>query len=120
MHEMSIALGIVRIAEEEVTKRNAEFVSEIELEIGELSGIELDSLDFVWPVAVKETVLSHAKLEIDFRPGKAKCIDCDTKFEIHRLSDECPSCGSYFKDIIQGKEMRVKTLTLEHKPQKSN
>lgn len=120
MHEMSITLGIVKIAEEEVNKRGAKFVSEIVLEIGELSGIELDSLEFVWPAAVKETVLENAKRVIDYKEGKGNCIDCDTVFKVHSLSDECPKCGSYFKSIVQGKEMRVVTLTLEHETQKEN
>lgn len=119
MHEMSIALGIVTIAQDEVQSRQAEYVSVIELEIGELSGVELDALDFVWPVAVKDTVLATAKLDIDYRRGKAKCADCDYEFDVHSLSDDCPNCGSYFKGIYQGKEMRVKTLTLEYEPQKT-
>ena len=118
MHEMSIALGIVKIAEEEVVKHEAKYISEIVLEIGELSGIELDSLDFIWPVAVKETVLENAKRIINYKEGKAECVDCDTKFEAHSLSDECPKCGSYFKSIVQGREMRILTLTLEHDNQK--
>lgn len=113
MHEMSIALGIVKIAEEEVVKRRAKYVSEIVLEIGELSGIELDSLDFVWPAAIKKTVLERAERVIEYREGKGMCIDCDTQFNVHSLSDECPKCGSYFKSIVQGKEMRILTLTLE-------
>lgn len=119
MHEMSIALGIVKIAEQEVIKRQAKYVSEIVLEIGELSGVELDSLDFIWPAAVKETVLESANRVVDYKQGKASCIDCDTKFDVHSLSDECPKCGSYFKSIVQGKEMRVLTLTIEHEKQKT-
>lgn len=120
MHEMSIALGIVKIAEDEVVKREAKYVSEIVLEIGELSGIELDSLYFVWPAAVKETVLASAKRIIEYKEGRGKCIDCDSEFEVHSLSDQCPKCGSYFKSIVQGKEMRVVTLSLEHKNQQTN
>ena len=43
MHELSIALGIVKIAEDETAKAKATSVTKIELEIGVLSGIELDS-----------------------------------------------------------------------------
>ena len=60
MHEMSVALGIVKIAEDETAKAKANRVDLIELEIGTLAGIELESLDFVWPVAVKDTVLEKA------------------------------------------------------------
>lgn len=61
MHEMSVALGIVKIAESETAKANAKRVDLIELEIGTLAGIEFESLDFVWPAAVKDTVLEKAK-----------------------------------------------------------
>ena len=46
MHELSIALGIVKIAEDETAKVNADEVTKIELEIGVLSGIEIESLNF--------------------------------------------------------------------------
>ena len=65
MHELSIALGIVKIAEDESAKANANSVKVIELEIGSMSGIEMDSLDFAWPVAVKDTVLENARRDID-------------------------------------------------------
>jgi Zn finger protein HypA/HybF involved in hydrogenase expression len=38
MHELSIALGIVQLAEDEVNKANARQVDTIELEIGAFSG----------------------------------------------------------------------------------
>ncbi|RLD21554.1 MAG: hydrogenase maturation nickel metallochaperone HypA [Bacteroidetes bacterium] len=113
MHELSIALGIVKIAEEESRKANAKVVTSIELEIGTMAGIEMDSLDFAWPVAVKDTVLENAKREIDLIPAKAKCLECQTEYDLEHTFDVCPSCNSYFKDIFQGKELRVKALEVE-------
>jgi hydrogenase nickel incorporation protein HypA/HybF len=110
MHELSIALGIVKIAEDETSKANAKQVSKIELEIGVLSGIEIDSLNFVWEMAVKETVLEKAEKEIIIIKGKGKCIDCDTEFELKNVYDICPNCTSILKGILQGKELRVKAL----------
>jgi len=26
------------------------------------------------------------------------------------IHDNCPKCGSYFKSVLQGKELRVKSL----------
>lgn len=110
MHELSIALGIVKIAEDEHRKANANKVDTIELEIGTLSGVELDSLDFAWPMAVKDTVLEHAEKKIDVIEGRAKCLECETEFPMQRIFDSCPVCDSYFKDIIRGTELRVKAL----------
>lgn len=113
MHELSIALGIVKIAEDESRKANAKAVKSIELEIGTMAGIEMVSLDFAWPVAVKDTVLENAKREIDLIPAKAKCLECQTEYDLEHTFDVCPSCNSYFKDIYQGKELRVKALEIE-------
>ncbi len=110
MHELSIALGIVKIAEEETAKANAKKVDLIELEIGTLAGIEFDSLDFVWPAAVKDTVLEHAKKNTVIVKAKGKCLDCDTIFELKNVFDACPVCNSFLKGILQGKELRVKSL----------
>lgn len=110
MHELSVALGIVKIAENETKKAHATAVEVIELEIGVLAGVELQSLDFVWPTAVYNTVLEKAEKKVIVIEGRAKCIDCDTLFKIEHLYDTCPVCHSNFKGIVQGKELRVKAL----------
>ena len=110
MHELSVAMGIVKIAEDETKKAKAEKVTLIELEIGKLAGVEFESLDFVWPAAVKNTVLENAERKIDVKVGLGKCADCDSVFEIKHFYDSCPNCGSNLKGIIQGKELRVTAL----------
>lgn len=110
MHELSIALGIVKIAEDETAKANAKQVSKIELEIGELSGVEIESLNFVWESAIKDSVLEFAEKDITIIKGKGKCIDCATVFDMKFIYDTCPKCSSILKGILQGKELRVKAL----------
>ncbi|MCP4975581.1 MAG: hydrogenase maturation nickel metallochaperone HypA [Maribacter sp.] len=110
MHELSVALGIVRIAENEMAKVDANEVELIELEIGTLAGIEFDSLDFVWPSAVKDTVLEKAEKRINKIPAKARCGDCEKIYPIEFIHDNCQYCGSFLKSIVQGKELRVVSL----------
>lgn len=110
MHELSIAMGIVKIAEEEARKAGASTVEVIELEIGTLAGIELESLEFVWPVAVRETVLEKAEKRVQVIQGRARCMDCDTEYEMDHFYDPCPCCRSNLKAILQGKELRVRAL----------
>lgn len=112
MHELSIAMSIVDIAEQEVKKNNASKVIEIELEIGKLSGIEPYALDFAWEQAILKTVLENAERKTRYIAAMAKCQDCGHVFEIDNFYDECPSCQSYMKELKSGKELRVKTLTV--------
>ena len=110
MHELSIAMGIVKIAEDETAKVNAEKVTKIQLEIGVLAGVEIDSLNFVWDSAVQNSVLENAEKEIIVINGIGKCVDCDAVFDMENIYDCCPKCGSNFKGILKGKELKVKSL----------
>ncbi|MGI9547027.1 MAG: hydrogenase maturation nickel metallochaperone HypA [Flavobacteriaceae bacterium] len=110
MHEMSIALSIVKIAEAEAKKANVKSFAAIDMEIGTLAGIEFDALNFVWEVAVQKTVLEKAEKRIKKIPAKARCGGCDSVYALQFIHDNCPDCGSFLKTIVQGKELRVKSL----------
>ncbi len=112
MHELSIAMGIVDIAKKEAVKHNISGIESIELEIGTLSGIEIEALNFVWPLAVNGTVLEHAEKKINVIKGKAKCLDCGYNYNLENIFDPCPKCKSHFKDIYHGKELRVKAIVV--------
>jgi len=112
MHELSIAMGIVDIAKKEAVKHDFSEIELIELEIGTLSGVEIDSLNFAWPLAVAGTVLEHAEKKIDIIKGKARCLDCDYDYGMENIFDPCPRCKSHFKDIYHGKELRVKAIVV--------
>ena len=112
MHEFSIALSILEIAQDEVEKNQALGVEKIDLEIGKLSGVEVDSLKFVWEPAVKGTILEKAHREIAEITGVSKCQDCNYEFPAEYLFNECPNCGSMETILKAGKELRVKSLTL--------
>jgi len=113
MHELSVVSSIVKTAEQEVRKINAKTVHEIYLEIGKLSGVEMDSFYFVWPQCIHNSVLEKAKLFIEEPLGKAKCVECETEFEVEKLYDSCPSCNSPFKEILAGKELKIKKLIIK-------
>jgi len=63
-------------------------------------------------MAVKDTVLENAEKKIQIIQAQAKCIDCDTIYPIDNIYDACPKCGSFFKALLQGKELRVKSLEI--------
>lgn len=112
MHEYSIVRGIVDIAEKEVNSRGATTVDEIELEIGELSGVEISALEFIWDIAVKDSVLERSNKLINRPAGLAKCIDCEFEFNTSSHFNECPSCQSLATGLIGGKELTVISITI--------
>ena len=112
MHELSIVQSIIGIAEEQVRKANAKTVDAIELEIGALAGIEWEALDFAWQAGVPHTVLAHATRSIHRIPARTRCSACALEFESAEWFAPCPDCGEILGDLIQGRELRVKTLVV--------
>jgi hydrogenase nickel incorporation protein HypA/HybF len=112
MHELSLALSIIEIAQESAHKENAKAVNEIELEIGTLSGVVLEAMEFALDAAVKGTILENAKTKIITIPGRAKCLACSHEFDLDDIIAICPKCDSFETEIIQGKELRIKSLII--------
>ncbi|MDR3693882.1 hydrogenase maturation nickel metallochaperone HypA [Mucilaginibacter sp.] len=110
MHELSIVMGIIKIAEDHAKAADATVIDEIELDIGTMSGIDMDSMEFAWTQAIKGTMLNGTARKINSITAKAKCLDCDTEFEIKNYYDACPVCGEHLIDIVQGKELKVRSL----------
>jgi len=113
MHELSIAHSILSIAERNIPPGTEGYASAVSLTIGELSGIEIDSLQFAFEALKGKTVLAKAVLELEIIAGEAACSDCSTIFHMPSFGTACPACGSYIAHILRGKEMKVKAITME-------
>ena len=113
MLEFSIALNIVDIASKTANDAHAEKINEVEIDIGILSGVVVVALEFALESAVKDTLLENAKITINEINAKVKCNECHTDFEPENNIAQCPACGSYNYDIVQGRELRVKSINVD-------
>jgi len=113
MHELSIAMNIIDIAGEYAEKAKAKVVHRIEIEVGELSGVVFEALEFAMENAVKNTILENAKWFIHKISGKVLCENCSYEFDTDNVYTPCPKCGDYRQEIIQGRELRVKSITVD-------
>lgn len=114
MHEMSIAINIVDIAVEEANKAGADLISEIVLDIGSLSGVEIEALKFAMDSAVKSSpVLDKSKLLINEIQAKARCRQCQNEFDVESVFSLCEKCQSYDMEILQGNEMKIRSLVID-------
>jgi hydrogenase nickel incorporation protein HypA/HybF len=113
MHELSIAISIIELAEEEAKKANATSISKIEVEIGEMAGVEKEALEFCWDSAIEGTMAAKAELIIHYVPGEAHCLECGNDFPIGHFFAECPLCKSFRYEVTKGKELRVSSLMVD-------
>lgn len=113
MHELSIVLNIIDIAEKEAARAGSAVINRIELDIGELSTIERTAFDFAWKQGIRRSMLDKADCVINYIPGKGKCRECGAVFRMDELYEPCPDCGSYFADITEGKELKIKSIVVD-------
>jgi hydrogenase nickel incorporation protein HypA/HybF len=113
MHEFSLVLNIIDIVTEYAVKENAKEVKEVEIEVGELSGVVYDALEFALQTAVKGTLIENSAVHIQVIKGLARCTDCLHEYETDSLFKPCPNCSACAPDIIRGKELRVKSIVIE-------
>jgi len=113
MHEMSIATGIRDIIEDTARSQGFRRITEIRLEIGAFSGVEVASLLFCLDVVLINTCATGAELQVEIVPGQGHCVRCNDSFLIKEFYEECPKCSSYPLRIISGMELRVKDLLIE-------
>lgn len=113
MHELGITQDIVGIVLETAKQNKAIKVTAVNLKIGALTQIVVDSLEFNFEIITKDTMVEGAALTIDWVPTTAKCRECGHIFEVPDLDLSCPKCGDFFSEIIGGKELSVESIELE-------
>jgi hydrogenase nickel incorporation protein HypA/HybF len=110
MHEFSIAQNIVEIALEAAQTGNAGTVSCVDVEVGQVSGVVPEALDFAWESARKDTLLRNASLAITVIPLRVKCRVCGLQHNPEDWYGPCPACGAINYEILSGKELRVTAI----------
>ncbi len=113
MHEMSIAVSIVDIVCKKAKEENAKKINNIVLDVGELSGIMIDALEFGFEAATKSTLADGAQLKINRIQGKAFCKNCDKHFHIENEFTPCPTCDDYNIELLKGKELNIKSFNID-------
>jgi hydrogenase nickel incorporation protein HypA/HybF len=113
MHELSIAMSILDLAQEEAERRGGR-VAAVHLKLGPLSGVIKDALLPAYDLAREGTSLAQAELIIDEVPVAVYCVACATE----RVLDAfpylcCPTCGGPTPDVVRGRELEVVALEIE-------
>jgi hydrogenase nickel incorporation protein HypA/HybF len=110
MHELGLMQNIVDTVQEYAQKNNLSKVVKVRLEVGKLSGVVPEALEFCFEVCVKQTVLEGAVLEIERVAAMGKCKACEDSFDLVDENFTCPKCGGGDWELISGREFIIKEL----------
>ncbi len=113
MHEMSIVTGILDIALKEARSAGARVINSVEIQVGQMAGVEVAALEFCFEVARRGTLAAEAALVIDTIPGRGRCADCNKEVAVDFHLATCPACGQGFLEVLQGRELRVRSISVD-------
>ncbi len=113
MHELSIAQNILEIVESNLPPPPAPAVRSVKVRVGELSGIDPESLDFCFSAITSETRLQGTLLDIERVPLRCSCRSCSNQFVPEEFNFLCPGCKGTNVEILSGRELQVVEIELE-------
>lgn len=133
MHELVLANGVVDAVSNFARMKGGRVVS-FTVAIGELSSFDKSLFEYLLKELVKGTDLEDAKITVEVKEARVKCLSCSSKWGFKELvaplsEDEkemihfvpelvsafakCPACGSRDLQIESGRSVRVVEVVLE-------
>lgn len=107
MHEISLLENVLEILQASAREQGFTRVARVCLEIGELSCVSEDALQFGFPAVMQGTLAEQAELQIQRVKGIGQCRQ---RVELQTLHDPRPACGSFQIAVVQGREMKIREL----------
>jgi hydrogenase nickel incorporation protein HypA/HybF len=113
MHELSVALSIIDLAQEEGARLGAR-VSAVHIRVGALAGVVKDALMFSYDVACQDTPLEGSRLVIEEVPLLVYCPSCAAERGVRSAQRLCcDTCGTPTPQVREGRELELVALELE-------
>jgi hydrogenase nickel incorporation protein HypA/HybF len=118
MHELTVAIQIRRALETELASDDGTLVADaVRVQVGALSGIVPEALQFAWPHAVADSAaLGSARLDIDWVDVQLLCGACNDVYTLTEFrSLRCPNCRSPDVEITAGDELDIASVDVRER-----
>jgi len=110
MHEMSLAEGVLQLIEDTARRQEFSKVLAVWLEVGQLSGVEAEAMEFCFDAVTRGSIAQGARLEIVATPGAGWCMQCAATVALSEVFGACPQCGTHQVQVTSGSELRVREI----------
>lgn len=117
VHEISIALNLVEALTERAETEHVAKIEAVHIQLGKLSGVVEDALQFAWELATKDTVAEGSTLVVERVPLVVFCERCESERTIR--GDPilvCPECATPAPAIVRGRELQLVAMEVTDAP----
>lgn len=111
MHEYSIVQSLVDSVSDVVKENRGAAVHHVSIEIGELSGVDIDLLQTAYDTFREGTICERAPLTIERTPARWQCPKCASPIERGAIL-RCSACGEPAR-MVSGDEILLRRVELE-------
>lgn len=113
MHELSIAIRVIGLAEEHLRAAGGGRVERVTLRVGRLAAVEAAALQTACETAAADTPLEQAEVRIVEVPVRIWCPSCRREVDLPGLVPlACPECGTPSGDVRGGHELELESLEI--------
>ncbi|RME34367.1 MAG: hydrogenase maturation nickel metallochaperone HypA [Gammaproteobacteria bacterium] len=109
MHELSLALELRTLIEQQASQDGFRRVHRVRLAVGMLSCVEPEAMRFCFDDAMQGGPAEGAELDIERIPGLGRCTACSREVAMEQMHDPCPACGLPLEPV-RGREIRLLEL----------
>lgn len=120
MHEMSLAMSILEMAEAEAAASSCKRILAVTVICGQISGVMPDALEMAFAALAAAGGHAGARMHIEPKPLLLRCPDCGASFGGDEtdgrvaLLQPCPACGCDFgHEVLQGRELVLARVEAE-------
>ncbi len=113
MHEMGIANSILEAVRTEARRFPDGHICKVGVRIGELAGVNPDSMSFCFEALVRETDLEPLAIDIEYCSRRHQCRGCQAVFPAPIEGAPCPACGGTESQFVAGDELELSYLEVE-------
>ena len=113
MHELPVTQSILEITLRHARQANAQRVTGIYLNIGQLATLVDDSIQFYWEIIAKDTIAEKAVIHFNRIAAVLQCMICAEKYTPDGQELRCPNCGSVGAKVISGEEFSIEAIDVD-------
>lgn len=113
MHELAVTEQILNLALRHARDAHASQVTDLHLQIGALSTIIDDSIQFYWDIISQGSLCQGAILHFDRVPATLHCHSCGQNYTLEHELTTCPSCNGIQVQIVSGQEFQLTSINIE-------
>ena len=113
MHEMSIAVELMRQLEGIAAENEVDRIEEITVTTGAMRQVVPEALALAFAAVSEGTCAQGATLYLEVAPMVAECRACSCRFEPELDVFLCPQCHAADANIVEGDDIILKSITCE-------